>query len=224
VIAGIKFELNESLYVRDPQDTDLGKKILFNSIVLINELGFESFTFRKLAIRISSAEKSIYRYFENKHFLLLFLISWYWEWVHYLVKINTSNVEDPSKKLCIAIENIVHATSENARTEYINENLLHRVVISEGAKAYHTVQVDSENNVGLFYSYKSLTKTLARFIQEIKPDFPYAMSLASNLFEMSNNQIYFAEHLPKLTSLQSDPVSEDELIDMLQYFAERLLN
>ena len=63
----IKFKLNESLYNRDPQDTDLGRKIIKHSIELMDEIGFEAFTFKKLAHRISSTEKSVYRYFENKH-------------------------------------------------------------------------------------------------------------------------------------------------------------
>ena len=89
---------------------------------MIDSIGIESFTFKKLATEIGSAEKSIYRYFDNKHNLLLFLTSWYWEWVHYLIAVNTKNIEQPTKKLDIIIDNIVHATSENPLTEYINEN------------------------------------------------------------------------------------------------------
>lgn len=224
MISGIRFRLNNALYIKDPQDTVLGKRILQHSILLIDEIGFEAFNFRKLAIKIASAEKSIYRYFENKHHLLLFLTSWYWEWVHYLIQINIKNIESPTERLRIAIEKIVQATSQNASTEYINENALHRVVIKEGSKSYHIFEVDDENKAGLFFSYKVLTQTLAKIIFDVNPDFPYANSLASNLFEMSNNQIYFAEHLPRLTSLQREPPDEDELITMLLFFAEKLLD
>jgi AcrR family transcriptional regulator len=158
MIVGIKFKLNESLYLKDPQETKLGKKILHHSILMINEIGIEAFTFKKLATEIGSAEKSIYRYFDNKHNLLLFLTSWYWEWVHYLIAVNTKNIEDPVKKLDIIIDNIVLATSENPLTEYINENILHRIVINEGSKAYHTFSVDKENMEGRFSAYKSLVK------------------------------------------------------------------
>ena len=47
------------------------------------EIGFESFTFKKLAAKIESTEASVYRYFENKHKLLIYLVSWYWNWVEY---------------------------------------------------------------------------------------------------------------------------------------------
>lgn len=223
MILGIKFDMNKSLCCRDPQDTELGKKILKHSILLLDRIGLEAFTFKKLAQEIGSAEKSIYRYFENKHMLLLFLTSWYWEWVHYLIKINLKNINDPKRKLEIAIENIVLATSENSSNEYINENVLHRVVINEGAKSYHTYAVDDENKVGLFLSYKSVVTTVAEILTEIKPKFPYASSLASNLFEMANNQIYFAEHLPKITSLSNKKGKEKELIKMLTFFGMKIL-
>jgi len=219
----IRFEINKSMFNKDPQETELGKKILEHSILMIDEIGFEAFTFRKLAIRIGSAEKSIYRYFDNKHFLLLFLTSWYWEWVRYLIYINIKNITDPKKKLEIAISNLVKATSENPMNKYINENVLHKVVIKEGGKAYHTIDIDEENKAGLFLSYKTLVKLVSSIISEINPNFKYSSSLASNLFEMANNQIYFAEHLPKLTSLKCTKNQNDDLIEMLNEFTRKLL-
>lgn len=219
----IKFDLNKSLYIKDPQESDLGKRILEHSIIIINELGFESFTFRKLAKEIGSAEKSIYRYFDNKHLLLLFLTSWYWEWVYYLISINIKNIEDGSRKLEVAIDNLVKATSENPMNKYINENLLHRVVINEGVKAYHIIEIDKENKAGLFFSYKKLVKIVADIITEVNPKFAYSASLASNLFEMANNQIYFAEHLPKLSSIKCGKKQNDDLIKMLSEFATKIL-
>ena len=47
----ILISLNERLYLRDPQRTALGKKIINHSILLIDELGFEASTFKKLAKR-----------------------------------------------------------------------------------------------------------------------------------------------------------------------------
>ena len=93
----IKMSLNKGLYLKEPQDSGLGRNIIKHSILLIDEIGFESFNFKKLAIRIKSTEASIYRYFENKHLLLLYLVSWYWEWVGYLININTMNIDDPTR-------------------------------------------------------------------------------------------------------------------------------
>lgn len=219
----IKFSLNTRLYNRDPQDSALGKRIIEHSILKIDELGFESFTFKKLALEIGSAEKSIYRYFENKHLLLLYLTSWYWEWVHYLITINIKNIENPKKKLEIAIRNLVQATSENPINKNINENILHKVIIKEGGKAYHINSIDEENKSGLFFSYKKLVKVVADIISEINPSFIYNISLSSNLFEMANNQIYFAEHLPKLSSIKSSKKQNEDLIEMLIFLTDKVL-
>ena len=215
--------MNESLYNRDPQDTELGKRILKHSILMINELGFEEFNFKKLATEISSSEKSIYRYFSNKHLLLLFLTSWYWEWVHYLITTNIRNLENPEKRLEVAIKYIVLATSENSMNEYINENILHRVIINEGSKSYHTSLVDEEEKVGLFSSYKSVVACVSELISEVNPEFPYALSLSSSLFETANNQIFFAEHLPGLTSIDASKSVEESLISMLDKFAKSII-
>ena len=219
----IKFNLNERLFLKDPQDSELGRKMVEHSILLIDEIGFEAFTFRKLAVKINSTEKSIYRYFENKHCLLLFLSSWYWEWVKYLIDINSKNIESPTRKLKIAIQNLVNATDENPGNKYINEHILHKIVIKEGGKAYHIHDVDDENKAGLFYSYKSLVQKVSDIFIEIDPKFPYRSSLASNLFEMANNQIYFADHLPKLSSICTGKNQNEELIKMLTFFTFRIL-
>ena len=89
-----KISLNEGLYLKDPQASELGRKIINHSILMIDELGFEQFTFKKLASEIKSTEATIYRYFKNKHILLIYLVSWYWEWVSFLIKKNTQNTSD----------------------------------------------------------------------------------------------------------------------------------
>jgi len=220
----IKISLNNGLYLKEPQDSKLGRNIVKHSILLIDKFGFESFTFKKLAEEINSTEASIYRYFENKHLLLLFLVNWYWEWVSYLIGINTINVEDPKKKLKIIIHSFVYASKENPSVTYVNESKLHRIVISEGNKTYHTKEVDNENSKGFFKSYKDLAESVSNVISEINPAFKYPFSLATNLFEMSNNHIFFAKHLPRLTDISVEKNEVDEVESMLNYFANKLLS
>lgn len=223
LITGIKFSLNDSLYSRDPQNTELGQRILKHSIILIDEIGLENFTFKKLAIEIESTEASMYRYFDNKHQLLLFLTSWYWQWVQYLISIHTLNIEDPERRLQIMMKSIINATSENALTEYINENLLHNIIINEGSKAYHTHDVDEENKHGIFSSYKELAEIIAQAILAINPSFPYPHSLASNILEMANNQVYFAQHLPRLTDIKVPKGDLSQLETMMEFFVMKLV-
>ncbi len=220
---GIKISLNDKLYLRDPQQTTLGQKLIKESILLIDEIGFEAFNFKKLAKAMCSTEASVYRYFENKHFLLIYLVSWYWEWVNYLIDINVMNIEDPKRRLKIIIQTFVYASKDNPSIDYVNENILHRLIIAEGTKAYHTKEVDKENTEGFFLNYKELSGKVADVISEINPEFPYPHTLASNLFEMANNHIYFAQHLPRLTDVSVKDDNFEEVEKMLEYFAFKLI-
>lgn len=219
----IKVSPHEGLFLKEPQDSNLGRNIIQYSIQLIKEHGFEAFTFKKLALEINSTEASIYRYFENKHLLLLYLVNWYWEWVNALIIINTMNIDDPRRRLKIIIHSLVSAAEDNPGVEYVNESNLHSIVISEGGKVYHTKEVDDENSKGFFMSYKNLAKSVSKVISEIDPGFKYPYALATNLFEMSNNQIYFAKHLPRLTDISIKENDLKEVEKMLNYFADKLL-
>ena len=198
----IQIRLNENLYLRDPQQTKLGKKIIEFGILLIEDLGFEKFTFKKLADKIDSTEASVYRYFENKHKFLLYLVSWYWEWVKFQIEYNTMNIESHVRRLHISISMLVDSSRTNPAVEHVDENKLHRIIVAEAVKAYHSKDVDEENRAGLFLTYKTLCKVLYNQILNIKPDFPYAHTLASTLIEMTNNNIFYAEHLPSLTDIK----------------------
>ncbi len=220
---GIKISLHEGLYLRDPQETSLGKNIIKHSIILIDEVGLEAFNFKKLAKQMGSTEASVYRYFENKHMLLLYLVSWYWEWVSFMIDMNTMNINDPRQKLHIIIDTLVSASRENPAIDYVNESILHRIVIAEGTKAYHIKEVDKENSEGFFLNYNNLSEKVANVISELNPNFPYPHALASNLFEMANNHIYFALHLPELTDVKIKGDNYKEVQEMLEYFAFKIL-
>ena len=99
----LKIEMNEKLFIRNPEATELGKKIIQQGIALIHEIGFEAFTFKKLAAEIGTTEAGIYRYFENKHLLLIYIVDWYWGWQEYRLLFHTNNVKRPETKLKKAI-------------------------------------------------------------------------------------------------------------------------
>lgn len=219
----LRFELPEKLFIKDPQGSEYGHRLLANAIELINELGFEKFTFKKLAIKMASSEVSIYRYFENKHLLLVYLNCWYWEWVTYLIDLRTMNLTDGKLKLERAIHCMIHAKSESTLSDYINENLLFQVIMKESSKTYHISGVEEENKYGFFMPYKELVGRLAKIIEEINPKFSYAKSLGSTLFEMINNQLFYAEHLPRLTSLNKNK-RVSELETMVNHFAFAIVN
>lgn len=206
----LQLQINQNLFVKDPQATALGKKILQEAIVVIDQLGFEKFTFKKLAAAIDSTEASIYRYFENKHRLLVYLIAWYWNWLEFRIDYATNNIADPQRKLEIALNIVAACKRKDASFPMIDEEALFRIVILESDKTYLTKQVDLDNKEGLFRGFKSLCTKIAGYIQEINPDYKTANSLISTVLQAANHQLFYAEHLPTLTNLSPGENMYDE--------------
>lgn len=204
-MATLSLKLTEALYLRDPLSTELGKKILKNSIELIDSLGFEQFTFKKLASEIDSTEASIYRYFENKHRLLLYLIDWYWTWIGYKIDYETNNIPDPRERLSICLRILTEEKNADLYSADLDSKALHRIVMAEFEKTYHTKQVDSDNREGLFLPYKLVCRKVSGLVKEINPDFPYPMALVSTVMLSLNHQLFYAEHLPSLTEIKYEP-------------------
>ena len=195
----ITISINPRVYLKDPESSDLGKKMVEGSIDLIDELGFEAFTFKKLADKISTTEASIYRYFESKHKLLLYITSWYWAWLEYRLVFQTINVESAEKRLRTSLQLITETVEEDSSFSHINEIKLNRIVITESSKSYLNRQVDAENKEGAFLGYKQLVARIADMVTELNPDYPYPHMLVSTVIEGAHLQRYFAEHLPRLT-------------------------
>jgi len=203
LLKNMQIKVNEKTYVKDPETSELGKRIIENSIVLINDIGFESFTFKKLGNHISSNESSIYRYFENKHKLLIYITSWYWAWVEYQIVIQTFSIANPLEKLDKIIAIITAKTEIDSNFSHINEKLLNKIVINEYSKSFLTKEVDSENKEGYFSIYKRLISRIENAIIEVNKEYPYPASLASALVEGSLHQHFLSEHFPTLTNCEN---------------------
>ena len=144
LLSNLKIAVPEKIYVKDPESSDLGKRIIEHSIVIIDEIGFDSFTFKKLGSLIGSNESSVYRYFESKHKLLLYLSSWYWAWIEYQLVFETHSL-NPSNKLEKAIEIVTRTIKKDSKYSHINEVVLNRIMINENSKSFLTKEVDKEN-------------------------------------------------------------------------------
>ena len=134
----VHIEVSPELYLRNPDTSTLGRKIVTNSIELIENLGFEEFTIKKLSTKIGSPESSIYRYFESKHMLLFYLIYWYWSWIEYRLVFNTHNLDSSTEKIKSAIKLLTESVEEDSSFSHINEVLLDRIIMTEAVKAYFT--------------------------------------------------------------------------------------
>lgn len=217
VIQNIRFNINPGAYSKYPESSELGKKILQGSIDLMDELGYEQFTFKKLAEHIGSTEASIYRYFENKHKLLVYLILWYWNWQEYRLAFGLNNIPDPKERLFKAIEIITEPITEDHSFSYINEVKLHSLIVTESPKVYLSKLVDTDNAEGYFKPYKDVVKRISDIILEINADYKYPHMLVSSILEGAHHQRFYAEHLPSLT----DTVKGE---DAVSAFYQQLVN
>lgn len=211
--------IHNGLYLRDPKETTLGQSILKHSIILIDDLGFEHFTFKKLAAKINSTEASIYRYFENKHLLLVYLSNWYWEYMYVNIQNKLEHINSPEEKLKIAIAGILDSMTKNDGIGYIDEDILHNIMVSQADKVYRIKEVTEENKNGFFLAYKKVVRFISDIMLEVDPDFPYARILASTLTEMPNQQLYYAKNLPSLTSLANQKDNQLELQKVMENMA-----
>lgn len=200
----LQIKMNEKLFLRNPEDTALGKKILLHSIKLIYKNGFESFNFKKLAEDIGTTEAGIYRYFENKHRLLVYITAWYWSWLEYRIGTRTANIKDPAKKLKMVIHLFATTVEDDIRTTHIDEHMLHKIIISEGSKAYLTRHVSEDNKDQLFKPYRDLCEKISAIILECNPKYKFPISLSSTIIEMAHVQNYFMNNLPSLTDYGKD--------------------
>ena len=215
----LRIDLNEKLYLRDPQAPDLGRRLIGQSIGLIDEIGFEQFTFKKLAQRMGSTEASLYRYFENKHRLLVYLVSWYWAWLGFQIRFHTHNVPDPRARLRLTLSILTRAHHDDPTTADLDEAALYRIVVHEASKSYLTRDVDGDNQEGLFREHKRLVAGIAAVVSEINPAYPYPHALISTALEAARKQLFFAQHLPSLT----DAGAADSVEQGIYVFLEGLV-
>ena len=128
----VSIKMNEKLFLRDPQSSVLGKSIVKEALALINELGFEEFTFKKLAQHTKTTEASIYRYFENKHKLLDYLIAWYWSYMEYKIVFGIQNIKSPEEKLRLIVNLLVNPEKIKISNQQLDEKKLNKLVVEEG--------------------------------------------------------------------------------------------
>ena len=200
----VTFKLNDKLYLRDPESTELGKQIIKSAIDLIYELGFEHFTFRKLALEMHTTEATVYRYFENKHRLLLYILNWYWSYMEFLVMFRLQNISDHKTKLEAIVELLTHELPESSGSLDYNKKYLNQIVLAESSKVYLVKEVAEINKDAVFKPYKDLCATIAEVITSYQPNYKFPRSLSSTLIETSHSQQYFMNYLPRLTDIHSE--------------------
>jgi len=210
----LNITVSPNLFVKNPDETALGRKIISKGIELLAELGYEQTTFKKIGLAIDSTEASVYRYFQNKHQLLAYLMNWYWGWLEVKMAQEFIVLNAPEEKLRKAIELLVLPMDQDQRIPHIDETLLQRMVVAEYPKIYLTKEVDSENQEGYFLGYKRVCDTLTLIALQINPEYPYPHSLFATVVEAAQSQQFFSAHLPRLSDSKSGTY---DIVDFLTH-------
>lgn len=216
ILSNIIISVNDKLYVKNPETSELGKKIIEQSILLIDEIGFENFTFKKLGEKINSNESSIYRYFESKHKLLLYLSSWYWGWIEYKLAFATTNVSNPMERLKKGVTIVTEKVEDDTDTLHIDESVLNKIIIKEFTKTLLTKEVDEENKEGFFLVYKRVINRIIEMINEVNPNYAFAKSLASSIVEGALHQHFLKDHLKTITNCNENNSPTDFYINLIE--------
>ncbi len=196
----------EEIALRNPQATQLGQRIIEGSILLINELGFEQFTFKKLALSVGTTEASVYRYFASKQKLLLYLINWYWGRLECRLHLQTQG-GNPKERLTKALELLL--VPQASSLSFTNEKRLQRIVIHEASKVFLTKAVDADHQTGFHRIYSQIVHYISDLVRAYHPKCKYPEMLVTTLLEGSLQQRFFGQHLPEVTnaSEQEDAVA-----------------
>lgn len=191
-------DVSSSLYLKEPFSSELGVMIVREGSRMIQDLGLEQFTFKKLANQIGSTEAAIYRYFENKHKLLLYLNAWYWAWLEHNLVFATANLINPEERLSVALRLMVDGPIYR-QNDFLDPDSLRNIVVNESLKGYMTKEVDDEHESGIFSQVYKFSERIEAIIKEINPDYLFPKTLVSTIMESSLLQSFNSQHLPGMT-------------------------
>jgi AcrR family transcriptional regulator len=216
ILKKTRVEVSPKLYFKEPYSSELGALIVKEGTQLIQEIGFEQFTFKKLAQGIGSTEAAIYRYFENKHMLLLYLNAWYWGWMEHNLVFLTSNIPDPRERLNIGLGLMVDGP-RFLDNEFLDLRKLRTVAINESIKGYFTRSVDAEHRSGLFAQVYSFGERIATIVRELNPEYSYPKTLVYTVMHASLLRSFNSLHLPEMIEIDSQGVESDRFFHQLVF-------
>lgn len=209
----MKPEIYNGIFLKDPERSELGRKIIKEGVSLIDKIGFEAFTFKKLGERIQSNESSIYRYFENKHKLLLYISSWYWSWIEFRLTFETANLDDPNHRLTKAIILLTEDTSLEILEDHIKESTLKQIIMSNFVKTFNTSELEDENFIK---TYKRVVLLIAEIIKEVNPYYSYPENLSNSIVEGALHQNFLKQNFKTITNYSESVSPTDFFLNMVK--------
>ncbi|MFM9985543.1 MAG: TetR/AcrR family transcriptional regulator [Flavobacteriales bacterium] len=219
ILAQINFSIAESLSAKNPIGSEIGQEILRKSSQLIERDGIDLFTFKKLAIEMGSTESTIYRYFGNKHQLLLYLSSWYWNLLEVKLAFMTSNVNNPTERLDLALQFLGHPIDELSATSFLDERVLHQIVVRDSTKSINALGMSTKKNLEYLDAYVNLIKRLSEIIHKVNPRYKFPNALSISLLETSHYQNHLQSILPGVSDLDMSPKNTYRFLHQLAFTA-----
>ncbi len=210
------------LALRDTS-SPMGVRILAEGLALINEIGLEAFTFKKLAERIGCTEVTVYHYFANKQRLLQYFFQVYWLWLATHCQQEGRSIKDPLARLHGDIRALCGLWPADALATQFDPSALRELVINEGSKSFMHKNVDSDNKLKLFQPYKDLCAHIATELKACAPRIKSPRSFATTLVEMAHSLEFAMHHLPALTEL-SVKRDRKKLAEFLIELSDRYLD
>ena len=198
-MARYHIEPDQSLSLRDTT-SPMGSRIVVEGLQLLNELGLEAFTFKKLSERISCSELTVYHYFANKQRLLQFYFQLYWLWLGTLDEQSGSSLP-PRERLHGTIRVLSGIWPQDMLSAQLEPEALRELVINEGSKSFLHKNVDADNADKLFKPYKDLIAQVATELKACAPQLRSPRSFATTLVEMAHSLEFAMHHLPALTEI-----------------------
>lgn len=200
----------------------MGTRIVNEGLALLNEIGLEAFTFKKLAERIGCTEVTVYHYFANKQRLLQYYFQVYWLWLATHCQQEGRTMKDPLARLHGDIRALCGLWPVDALAAQFDPAALRELVISEGSKSFMHKNVDSDNKLKLFKPYKDLCAHIAAELKTCAPRMRNARSFSTTLVEMAHSLEFAMHHLPALTEL-SEKKDRKQLAAFLTDMTDRYL-
>jgi AcrR family transcriptional regulator len=192
------------LYNKDPQSSTLGQNLLKESAKILAEEGFDTFTLKKLAQNLQTTESSVYRYFDNKHRLLVYHVNFYWNWLTEQVDIQCCQRTLHGKDaVCKVFEIMCFPERFAWPSAQIDFECMHKILTHQSVKAYFSQHVDLENREGAHIALKILVSQMGLWLSQDLREFEFPKTLITTLLNAVMMQPFYAEHLPSLTELPS---------------------
>lgn len=192
-----------TLHLRDPGTSAVGERILSEGLVLMNELGLEVFTFKKLTERAECTEATIYKYFPNKQRLLQYYFQLYWMWLDTHCQQEGRSLSDPWERVQGDIRSLCGLWAKDAMAAQLDPVVLRALVLVEGSKSFLHRNVDEDNKLKLFQPYKDLCAHIATELKACDRKCKQPHTFATTLIEMAHSLEFAMEHLPALTELSA---------------------